>query len=68
MIISGLTDTGIKVQNSVIVKQIAELKKKLKNSTTGDIDYMRLLGVYMSCYGLLETDRNTMIKSIVKED
>lgn len=61
-IISGLDSKGNKINNTNIVKEMSTLSKHLRQ-----IDYLRLLMIYFSCFDLNRKDKDTLLKSLENE-
>mmetsp|Transcript_2080 Transcript_2080/g.3135 ORF Transcript_2080/g.3135 Transcript_2080/m.3135 type:complete len:144 (-) Transcript_2080:538-969(-) len=61
-IITGLDQTGSKLNNTKLVMEVSQLAKDLT-----DVDYLRMLIVYFSCFELSTKDKSTMLKSLSEE-
>jgi hypothetical protein len=57
-IISGMDGNSI-ANNTKIVKKISSLNKMLY-----EVDYLRVLMIYLACYDLSARDKDTMLKSV----
>ena len=62
-IITGIDSKGQKVNNTNLVKEISQISKSLPR----DLDYLRLLMIYFSCFDLSKKDRDTLLKSLSNE-
>jgi hypothetical protein len=61
-IISGKEKTA-KANNTAIVKAVSQISKELDAR-----DYLRLLMVYFACFEMAPKDKETMLKSVTKEN
>jgi syntaxin-binding protein 1 len=61
-IITGLDGKGNKVNNTKLVMEVSQLAKDLT-----DIDYLRMLIIYISIFELSSKDKSTMLKSLNEE-
>ena len=69
MIVSGLKNDlnidridQLKVSNTDLVKLISQTSKELQPR-----DYLRILMIYFSCFDLAQKDKNTLLKSLQRE-
>jgi len=61
-IITGLDQKGVKVNNTKLVMEVSQLAKDLT-----DVDYLRLLIIYLCVFELSSKDKSTMLKSLNEE-
>ena len=59
---SGLDARGKKVDNNKLVMEVSQLAKDLN-----DVDYLRLLIIYLNCFQMSTNDKSTMLKSLNHE-
>lgn len=61
-IITGVDNKGAKVNNTKLVMEVSQLAKDLT-----DVDYLRMLIIYLCCFELSAKDKATMLKSLNEE-
>lgn len=61
-IITGLDNSGSKINNTKLVMEVSQIAKDID-----DIDYLRMLIIYIVCFELSSKDKSTMLKSLNDE-